>query len=59
MNNLEQKTRDWLKLKVLGLRARTKQGEERKKILDDLYHGIKDYFEKYDDKFDYTRRPKE
>lgn len=52
-----QQINDWRRLKVLSLRVRDVRGAERRILSKELYDGVRDYFQKYKTKFDYSRKP--
>ena len=55
---IEQQVKDWKKLKELSLNLRNVTGDDRKKVLDELYSGVKKYWETYRTKFDYCKKPR-
>ena len=59
-NDLEQQIEEWRKLKELSLDiGKMEKGSEERKIkLDELYSGVRKYFQTYKTKFDYCRSPK-
>jgi len=55
---LENQIKDWRTLRELSLKLKDVEGVERKKLLDQLYSGVKKYFDTYKTKFDYCKEPK-
>jgi len=56
--NLEQQVKDWRTLRELSLKLRDVKEVDRKPLLDQLYSGVKKYYDTYHSKFDFCKEPK-
>ena len=59
MNTINNKLGDWTKIKNLFLVVRYNVTEDRKELLKEVYPKIRDYYYKYNDKFDINNPPTE
>jgi len=60
MNDLEEKTKEWEKLKeIQRLTMKTVDLEKRKEYFKDFYNGIRAYCEKYKTRFNNNYSPME
>ena len=59
MKTLDQQTRDWIKIRKLCTQARESRSlPARKQATDRLYESVRNYYLAYNQRFDYSNKPK-
>ena len=58
MTTLTEQVDDWQKLRNILIKTKHYQGQEQLKLRQEFYEGVRAYWLKYHDKFDFNNKPR-